>query len=72
MRRFFYTGFLFFLFSSCSAQTDTSLADKTKFIKYKYLYDVECVDEKIIDNQGNGFENLYGTRNFRVVLHGVA
>ena len=72
MRRFFYTGFLFFLFSSCSAQTDTSLADKTKFIKYKNLYDVECVDEKIIDNQGNGFENLYGTRNFRVVLHGVA
>lgn len=26
---------------------------------------------KIIDNKGNGYENLYGLRNFRVVLHGV-
>lgn len=26
---------------------------------------------KITDNKGNGFEDLYGTRNFRVVLHGI-
>lgn len=26
---------------------------------------------KITDNRGNGFEELYGTRNFRVVLHGI-
>jgi hypothetical protein len=26
---------------------------------------------KIIDNRGNGYENLYGLRNLRVVLHGV-
>lgn len=26
---------------------------------------------KITDNKGNGYDDLYGTRNFRVVLHGV-
>jgi hypothetical protein len=26
---------------------------------------------KITDNRGDGFEDLYGTRNFRAVLHGV-
>ena len=26
---------------------------------------------KITDNKGNGFEDLYGTRNFRTVLHGI-
>ncbi len=26
---------------------------------------------KITDNKGDGFEDLYGTRNFRAVLHGV-
>jgi hypothetical protein len=28
--------------------------------------------EKLTDNHGNGFEPLYGTRNFRVVLQGIA
>ena len=27
---------------------------------------------KVIDNFGNGFDSLYGTRNMRTVLHGVA
>ena len=40
--------------------------------KYKLKYKVNCVQDKITDNQGNGFEGLYGTRNFRVILHGVA
>lgn len=42
------------------------------FAEYKTLYGVDCVQEKITDNKGEGFENLYGTRNFRAVLHGVA
>ncbi|MEJ6680595.1 MAG: OmpA family protein [Flavobacteriales bacterium] len=33
---------------------------------------MNCVQDKITDNKGNGFEGLYGTRNLRVVLHGVA
>ena len=43
-----------------------------KINEYKLRYKVNCVQDKITDNQGNGSEDLYGTRNFRVVLHGVA
>ena len=42
-----------------------------KYNKYKLLYNVNCVQDKITNNQGNGFEDLYGTRNFRTILHGV-
>ena len=61
-----------FLFSSCFAQNDSVKIDDSAFKYYKDLYGVECVQEKITDNKGNGFEDLYGTRNFRVILHGVA
>jgi hypothetical protein len=40
-------------------------------IDYKVRYKVLDPFTKVTDNRGNGFENLYGTRNFRVVLHGV-
>lgn len=43
-----------------------------KFLFYKHKYKVECADEKITDNFGNGYDSLYGTRNMRVILHGVA
>jgi hypothetical protein len=43
-----------------------------KFKKYKNRYKVECVGEKITDNFGNGYDSLYGTRNMRTVLYGVA
>ncbi len=39
---------------------------------YHERYKVNCVHEKITDNFGNGFETLYGTRNMRPILHGVA
>ncbi len=63
--------FLFF-FTSCSSQSDSTFIDTDKFTNYKILYGAECVQDKITDNRGNGFEDLYGTRNFRVILHGVA
>ena len=44
---------------------------KKYFKKYKLFYDVNCVQDKITNNQGNGFEKEYdGTRNFRTILHG--
>mgnify|MGYP006129831055 CR=1 FL=1 len=62
---------LFFLpFISFSQSIDTSIITKVNF--YKSKYQVKCVDEKITDNHGNGCEELYGTRNLRVILHGVA
>ena len=36
------------------------------------FFDLECVEEKATDNYGNGNLDLYGTRNFRTILHGVA
>lgn len=43
-----------------------------RFRYYKKLFGKECVSEKITDNRGNGNESFYGTRNMRVILHGVA
>jgi hypothetical protein len=43
-----------------------------KFLFFKDKYKVECLNEKITDNFGNGYDSLYGTRNMRVILHGVA
>ena len=55
----------------CFTQSiDSSIVNKINF--YKTKYQVKCVDEKITDNKGNGYEELYGTRNFRVILHGIA
>ncbi len=63
---------IFFLpIISCS-QSDSSEYPFEKYREYKELYKAECVEDKITDNRGNGFEDLYGTRNFRVILHGVA
>lgn len=39
---------------------------------YKDLFKVKCANEKITDNRGKGFDALYGTRNMRVILHGIA
>jgi hypothetical protein len=34
-------------------------------------YNLTDTSQKLVDNRGRGFEPLYGTRNFRVVLHSV-
>lgn len=38
---------------------------------YKQRYNVSDVYAKVTDNKGEGFEDLYGTRNLRAVLHGI-
>lgn len=47
-----------------------SLSEQVKY--YSDRYKVNCADEKITDNFGKGFPALYGTRNMRPILHGVA
>ena len=69
--RFIAVFFLFVFCFSCSAQDENTIPFD-KFQKYKSLYNVECVEDKITDNRGEGFKDLYGTRNFRTILHGVA
>ena len=39
---------------------------------YKQRYQESNLLSKITDNKGNGFDSLYGTRNLRPLLHGVA
>ncbi|WP_413287697.1 hypothetical protein [Bdellovibrio sp. HCB337] len=41
------------------------------FHQWKTHYKVSEPYTKVTDNNGKGFEDLYGTRNFRAVLHGV-
>ena len=43
----------------------------TEFQTWKNHYKKYEPFSKVTDNRGNGYEDLYGTRNFRVVLHGV-
>tara|TARA_B100000683_G_scaffold243322_1_gene252661 strand:- start:5575 stop:7065 length:1491 start_codon:yes stop_codon:yes gene_type:complete len=71
IKKIFFLSVIFIPFISYS-QSDTNSHLFLKYNKYKEMYKVECVEEKITDNRGNGFEELYGTRNFRVILHGVA
>ena len=39
--------------------------------EYKTRYAVECLNDKIVNNRGDGYENLYGCRNVRTVLFGA-
>lgn len=39
--------------------------------EYRARYPLQNASQKLVDNHGNGFEMLYGTRNFRSVLNGV-
>lgn len=38
---------------------------------YQNRYPLKNPYDKLVDNRGNGHENLYGVRNFRAVLNGV-
>lgn len=56
------------------SQIDSN-AKQPDFAKFKYFktrYGSKCLSEKITDNFGKGYDSLYGTRNLRVILHGVA
>ena len=59
----------------CLSQAD-SLIQYEPIIKdasfYKSRYTETDLMYKITDNKGNGFDSLYGTRNMRPILHGVA
>lgn len=38
---------------------------------YRKRYHLTTALQKLVDNRGNGYERLYGVRNFRAVLNGV-
>lgn len=39
--------------------------------KFDQRYQLNSLNQKLVDNFGDGYENLYGVRNFRVVLRGI-
>jgi len=43
----------------------------TQGADYRTRYRLSSAQQKLVDNQGDGFNLLYGTRNFRSVLNGV-
>lgn len=65
-----YFVFLFFVGDSsmCFAHIE-DLKNRANLFFTKY--ELTNTDMKLVDNRGNGYEELYGTRNFRVVLTGV-
>lgn len=38
---------------------------------YQQRYQLNSLSQKLVNNRGDGYENLYGVRNFRVVLRGI-
>ncbi|HAB89529.1 MAG TPA: hypothetical protein DCF84_03255 [Bacteroidetes bacterium] len=65
----------FMVYSGMKAQDDfggDGQACKDQIQYYRSFFSLDCVEEKATDNYGNGFSDLYGTRNFRTILHGVA
>ncbi len=71
MRRFF--GFICGLFfvSLLLVVPGKAFDLKHQVETYKQRYMLMDIDTKLTDNQGEGYDNLYGTRNLRAVLHGV-
>ena len=63
------------VFTNClSAKESNDAWDMKKLEQvtsfYKNRYRSVGLYNKIVNNRGNGFEELYGTRNMRTVLHG--
>jgi len=62
-----------FIFASgiiLAQEAGDSLSAKINY--YKQRYKADCLDEKITNNYGKGFEALYGTRNMKTILYGIA
>ena len=54
-----------------AAQAFAAQATNPAIPFFKQLYPLSDPYQKLVDNKGNGYEDLYGVRNFRVVLYGV-
>ena len=64
--------FLTFILPILILSQEKSRTFEEKIRYYKETFKIDCVIEKATDNKGNGQEILYGTRNFRSILHGIA
>ena len=62
--------------SGTTVNYDSLLSIRPQFLLTPTYYQTRYIEKdlmyKITDNKGNGFDSLYGTRNMRPILHGVA
>jgi hypothetical protein len=68
-------GLVTTLFVVCGARTlaekSVDQSDVPSIEFFQNRYSLRDVYQKLVDNRGDGFEALYGVRNFRTVLNGV-
>lgn len=60
---------LFLALSLWSIHCWADLAEQSSL--YHNRYQLQDKNQKLVDNFGDGFEDLYGVRNFRMVLKGI-
>ena len=72
MKKVYLMIILGLLFSISLKSQDNLTTLKMQADYYHDRYKPKSVDTKITDNFGNGFDDLYGTRNCRCILKGVA
>lgn len=65
------TGLLFFICVFAAQAFGATFDLKSQVEEYKLRYGLRDPYTKLVNYEGNGYEALYGVRNFRVVLTGV-
>lgn len=60
---------MLFVFSVALGSASKAIENQVHF--YEHRYQFQNLNQKIVDNFGDNFDGLYGTRNFREVLRGV-
>jgi hypothetical protein len=68
---FVWAGMLALGCATARAASNDRIDNAERSARYRTRYPLRDTSEKLVDNQGNGRESLYGTRNFRAVLPGV-
>lgn len=59
------------LLTSAKARSDQMFDLKNQVEMFDFRYRLNDTSQKLVNDEGRGFEALYGVRNFRVVLNGV-
>ncbi len=69
---FIFIIFLSYFLTSCEEGAELVSAENNSWVNfYDQRYNLEDIDEQLTDNRGNGFDDLYGTRNMRQVFPGL-
>lgn len=59
------------MFALSASLSSVSFAIESQVHFFEQRYQIQNLNQKLVDNFGDNFDGLYGTRNFREVLRGV-